>query len=73
MVKITKVLGVGKDGFQKGGVPIGDSPGKVGIDPRSKVLSNQDRVFNQIEEGNVVEVRGTRRMLKDKSKKATWY
>ena len=73
MVKITKVLGVGKDGFQKGGDAIGDSPGKVGIDPRSKVLSNQDRVFNQIEEGNVVEVRGTRRMLKDKSKKATWY
>jgi len=42
-------------------------------DPRSKILTNQDAPFNKIAVGEEVEVRGTRRMLKSKSKKATWY
>tara|TARA_R100001244_G_C5109562_1_gene120824 strand:+ start:450 stop:641 length:192 start_codon:yes stop_codon:yes gene_type:complete len=41
------------------------------IDPRSKSTANG--AFNQIPTGDVVEVKGTRRMLKSKSKKATWY
>ena len=39
MVKITKDKGVNKDGFQTGGVEVSDSKGKVGIDPRSKILT----------------------------------
>jgi hypothetical protein len=42
-------------------------------DPRSEILTNQDAVYNKIAVGEEVEVRGTRRMLKSKSKKATWY
>jgi hypothetical protein len=42
-------------------------------DPRSEILTNQDSVYNKIAVGEEVEVRGTRRMLKSKSKKATWY
>ena len=42
-------------------------------DPRSKILTNQEAPFNKIGVGEQVEVRGTRRMLKSKSKKATWY
>ena len=45
----------------------------VEIDPRSQILTNQERPFNRIAVGDEVEVRGTKRMLKSKSKKATWY
>ena len=51
---ITKVLGVGKDGYQTGGVNI------------SKDVPN-------IAESQTVKVKGTRAMLANKSKKATWY
>jgi hypothetical protein len=50
--KIEKELGVGKDGYQQGGI---------------NVESTNDQ------ESQTVEVRGTKRMLKAKSKKATWY
>jgi hypothetical protein len=40
------------------------------IDPRSKTTA--DGAFNYIAKGEEVEVRGTKRMLKSKSKKATW-
>ena len=50
--KIEKELGVGKDGYQQGGI---------------NVESTNDQ------ESQTVEVRGTKRMLKSKSKKATWY
>ena len=73
MVKITKDKGVNKDGFQTGGVDIEDSKGKVGIDPRSEILTDENRVYNNICEGTHVEVQGTRRMLKGKKKTATWY
>ena len=73
MVKITKDKGVNKDGFQTGGVNIEDSKGKVGIDPRSEILTNEYKVYNDICEGTQVEVQGTRRMLKGKKKTATWY
>ena len=40
------------------------------IDPRSKTTA--DGSFNQIAKGEEVEVRGTKRMLKEKSRKAKW-
>jgi hypothetical protein len=43
------------------------------IDPRSKILTNQESPYNRIAVGDEVDVRGTKRMLKSKSKKATWY
>ena len=42
----------------------------VEIDPRSKTTA--DGAFNYIAKGEEVEVRGTKRMLKSKSRKATW-
>jgi hypothetical protein len=50
--KIEKEMGVGKDGYQQGGVPV-------------EMTNDQ--------ESQTVEVKGTKRMLKSKSKKATWY
>tara|TARA_R100001163_G_C5013740_1_gene158790 strand:- start:7 stop:198 length:192 start_codon:yes stop_codon:yes gene_type:complete len=41
-------------------------------DPRGKTLANGMQ-WNVIPTGDKVEVRGTKRMLKSKSKKATWY
>ena len=43
----------------------------VEIDPRSKTTA--DNAFNYIPMGDKAEVRGTKRMLKDKKKVATWY
>ena len=71
MVKITKELGVGKDGYQTGGVEYKEEVGKVAVDPRSKIITNQDDPMNKINEGNTVDVRGRRRMLADKKKTAT--
>ena len=41
------------------------------IDPRSKTTA--DGSFNYLPTGDKEEVRGTKRMLKDKKKTATWY
>jgi len=43
----------------------------VEIDPRSK--STADGAFNGIPTGDKEKVRGTRRMLPEKKKTATWY
>ena len=43
---------------------------KTEIDPRSETSAN--RAFNAIAVPEEVEVRGTKRMLKEKSKKAKW-
>jgi hypothetical protein len=51
-LRLKKKWGVGKDGYQQGGVPV-------------EMTNDQ--------ESQTVEVKGTRRMLKEKSKKATWY
>ena len=56
-----------------GGQEIPTPDVNVTTDARSKILTNQDAPFNKIAVGEEVEVRGTRRMLKSKSKKATWY
>ena len=44
---------------------------KLKIDPRSMTTANK-AARNEIAVGEEVEVRGTKRMLKSKSKKATW-
>ena len=43
----------------------------IEIDPRSKTTA--DGAFNYIPTGDKAEVRGTKRMLADKKKTATWY
>ena len=43
----------------------------VEIDPRSKTTA--DGAFNGIPTGDKEKVRGTKRMLAEKSKEATWY
>ena len=43
----------------------------IEIDPRSKTTA--DGAFNYIPTGDKAEVKGTKRMLKDKKKIATWY
>ena len=73
MVKVTKEPGVNKDGYASGGVETSDSRGKVGIDPRSEILTNQAKVHNEINEGTTVKVQGTGAMLKSKKKTAIWF
>ena len=43
----------------------------IEVDPRSKTTA--DGAFNYIPTGDKAEVRGTKRMLKNKKKIATWY
>jgi len=43
----------------------------VEVDPRSKTTA--DGAFNNIPTGDKEKVRGTKRMLADKKKEATWY
>jgi len=44
---------------------------EVEIDPRSKTTA--DKAFNYIPTGDKKKVRGTKRMLAEKKKEATWY
>ena len=68
--KITKGVGVNKDGYCSGGVEIEVPSQNLELDPRSKT-SIRGRSY--IAQGDNVEVKGTKRMLASKSKKATWY
>ena len=43
----------------------------IEVDPRSKTTSNGS--FNYIPTGDKEKVRGTKRMLAEKKKEATWY
>ena len=43
----------------------------VEVDPRSKTTA--DQAFNEIPTGDKEKVRGTKRMLSEKKKIATWY
>ena len=43
----------------------------VEVDPRSKTTA--DQAFNYISTGDKEKVRGTKRMLAEKKKEATWY
>ena len=44
---------------------------QIEIDPRSKTTA--DQAFNYIPTGDKEKVRGTKRMLAEKKKEATWY
>ena len=71
-VDVNKALDINKDGFSNGGIDI-ETPGQNLVrDPRTKTLADGMQ-SNVIATGDAVEVKGTRRMLKSKSKKATWY
>ena len=71
-VNVNKALDINKDGFSNGGIDI-ETPGQnLERDPRTKTLADGMQ-SNGIATGDAVEVKGTRRMLKSKSKKATWY
>jgi len=67
-----KALDVNKDGYLKGGVDIKTPSQNLEWDTRSKTCADGIQ-RNVIPTGDQVEVKGTRRMLKSKSKKATWY
>jgi hypothetical protein len=69
--KITKAVGVNKDGYCSGGVDIEIPSQNLAIDPRGKSSFRGRGVY--VAQGDNVEVRGTKRMLASKSKKATWY
>ncbi len=69
--KITKAVGVNKDGYCSGGVDIEIPSQNLAIDPRGKSSFRGRGVY--IAQGDNVEVKGTKRMLASKSKKATWY
>ena len=44
---------------------------QIEVDPRSKTTADQS--FNYIPTGDKEKVRGTKRMLANKKKEATWY
>jgi|TARA_R110000744_G_scaffold142285_3_gene253874 hypothetical protein len=71
-VDANKALNVGKDGYQKGGITIATPSQNLELDPRSKTAADGIQ-RNYIPTGDNVEVKGTKRMLKSKSKTATWY
>ena len=71
-MKITKptATDINKDGYKTGGVDVKIDSQNLHLDPRSQT-SIRGRSY--IAQGDNVEVRGTKRMLATKSKKATWY
>ena len=71
-VDANKALGINKDGYAKGGIDIETPRQNLEWDPRSKTNANGIQ-RNVIPTGDKVEVKGTKRMLKSKSKTATWY
>ena len=69
---MSKELGVGKDGYQKGGVKIKVPSQNMKVDPRAATEVDVN-AKNYIPTGDKVKVKGTRRMLSTKNKTATWY
>ena len=65
--KITKPVGVNKDGYASGGVEIEVSSQNLHLDPRSK---SSIRGQNYVAQGDTVTVKGTKTR---KPQKATWY
>ena len=66
-MKITKAVGVNKDGYASGGVKVEMSSQNLHIDPRSE---SSIRGKNYIAQGDTVTVKGTKTR---KPQKATWY
>jgi len=71
-MKITKptATDINKDGYKTGGVDVKVDSQNLHLDPRSQTSI---RGRNYVAQGDVADVRGTKRMLATKSKKATWY
>jgi|13_taG_2_1085334.scaffolds.fasta_scaffold132581_2 hypothetical protein len=69
---MSKELGVGKDGYQKGGIKIEVPSQNMKVDPRA-ATEVDDPAKDYLPTGDKVKVRGTRRMLSTKNKTATWY
>ncbi len=65
--KITKAVGINKDGYCSGGVDIEIPSQNLHMDPRSKTSI---RGKNYIAQGDTVTVKGTKTR---KPQKATWY
>jgi hypothetical protein len=65
--KITKPVGVNKDGYASGGVEIEIPSQNLELDPRSK---SSIRGRNYVAQGDTVTVKGTKTR---KPVKATWY
>ena len=65
--KITKPVGVNKDGYASGGVKIETPSQNLHLDPRSKTSI---RGQNYIAQGDTVTVKGTKTR---KPQKATWF
>ena len=65
--KITRPVGVNKDGYSSGGVTIEVPSQNLHLDPRSK---SSIRGRNHIAQGDTVTVKGTKTR---KPVKATWY
>jgi len=65
--KITKPVGVNKDGYASGGVEIEVPSQNLQLDPRSKTSI---RGQNYVAQGDTVTVKGTKTR---KPVKATWY
>ena len=65
--KITRPVGVNKDGYASGGVKIEVPSQNLELDPRSKTSI---RGRNYIAQGDTVTVKGTKTR---KPQKATWY
>ena len=69
--KITKPVGVNKDGYASGGVKIEIPSQNLHLDPRSQTSI---RGRNYIAQGGSADVRGTKAIRKErKPVKATWY
>ena len=66
--KITKPVGVNKDGYASGGVDIEIPSQNLHIDPRGKSSFRGKGVY--VAQGHTVTVKGTG---KAKKQKATWY
>tara|TARA_E500000081_G_scaffold78106_1_gene79647 strand:+ start:2780 stop:3022 length:243 start_codon:yes stop_codon:yes gene_type:complete len=71
-VFVDKALDINKDGYSNGGIDIETPSQNVDWDPRTKTLA-AGMQRNVLPQGDKVEVKGTKRMLKSKNKTATWY
>ena len=71
-VDTIKSLDINKDGYSNGGITVEPASQNLELDPRSKSTADGMQ-RNYIPTGDETEVRGTKRMLKDKKKTAKWY
>ena len=70
-MKITRPVGVKKDGYASGGVDVKIPSQNLEMDPRGLSSFRGKGVY--IAQGDKNEIKGTRRMLKSKDKTVTWF